>query len=117
MSNMDWKVIITGLARENLLDIKKYIKYELQLPNAADKLIQRIKNGIDSLNIMPERNPLCNKPKWYKRGLRKLIIGKYIVFYVAVVRTHEVLVITVLNGTQDIHRKLNNLDIPLLQDK
>ena len=114
---MEWKVIITGLVRENLLDIKKYIKYELQLPNAADNLIKRIKDGIDSLNIMPERNPLCNKTKWYKRGLRKLIIGKYIVFYVAVVRTREVLVITVLNGTQDINQKLNNLDLPLLPDK
>ena len=110
---MDWKVTIAELARDDLINIKKYIKFGLQSPNAADKLIKKIKDGIKDLSFMPERNPLCDNEIWRKRGLRKLIIDKYIVFYLSVRATKEVIVITVMYGSRDIDRALNNVD-PLL---
>ena len=40
--------------KQDLIDIKKYIKYNLQEPNIAKKLITKIKTEIDKLIETPE---------------------------------------------------------------
>ena len=41
-------------SKQDLIDIKRYIKYNLQEPNTAQKLITKIKREIDSLKDNPE---------------------------------------------------------------
>lgn len=41
-------------AKQDLIDIKRYIKYNLLEPNTAQKLITKIKDEIDKLKSNPE---------------------------------------------------------------
>lgn len=68
-------------AKQDLIDIKKYIKYNLQEPNAAQKLITKIRNQINSLKNNPEIYAIIDDDIIKKLEIRKLIVDNYIVFY------------------------------------
>lgn len=68
-------------AKQDLIDIKKYIKYNLQEPNTAQKLITKIRNQINSLKSNPEIYAIIDDDIIKKLEIRKLIVDNYIVFY------------------------------------
>ena len=68
-------------AKQDLIDIKKYIKYNLQEPNIAKKLITKIKTEIDKLIEPPEIYSIIDDDFIKKLQIRKIIVDNYIVFY------------------------------------
>ena len=79
MSN--WIINYTKSAYSELDAIYKYIAQDLNVPNTANKQIKRITSAIDSLEEMPLRNPLYDEEPWKSRGLRKMLVDNYIIFY------------------------------------
>ena len=67
--------------KQDLVDIKKYIKYNLQEPNTANKLITKIRKEIDNLPINPEIYSIIDDDIIKILVLRKFIFGNYIIFY------------------------------------
>lgn len=68
-------------AREDLIEIKRYIKYNLQEPETAQKLISKIRSEIDKLKINPQIFAIIDDDFIRKFEIRKLIVDNYIVFY------------------------------------
>ena len=68
-------------SRQDLIDIKRYIKYNLYEPDIANKLIAKIRNGINKLIDNPEIYPIKDDEFLKKLEIRKLIIDNYIIFY------------------------------------
>ena len=68
-------------SKQDLVNIKKYIKYNLQEPNTANKLITNIRKEIDKLASNPEIYSIIDDDIIKKLELRKIIVGNYIVFY------------------------------------
>ena len=68
-------------AKQDLIDIKKYIKYNLQEPSTAQKLITKIRNQINTLKSNPEIYAIIDDDIIKKLEIRKLIVDNYIVFY------------------------------------
>ncbi len=68
-------------AKQDLIDIKRYIKYNLQEPNTAQKLITKIKREIDSLKDNPEMYSVIDDDIIKRFKIRKLVVDNYIVFY------------------------------------
>lgn len=68
-------------AKEDMINIKKYIKYDLQEPSIANKLIDRIKEKIENLTHNPERYAIIDDNHLKSLEIRKLIVDNYIVFY------------------------------------
>ena len=68
-------------SKQDLIDIKRYIKYNLQEPNTAQKLITNIKNEIDSLKDNPEMYSVIDDDIIKRFKIRKLVVDNYIVFY------------------------------------
>ncbi len=68
-------------AKQDLIDIKRYIKYNLQEPNTAQKLITKIKNEIDNLKDNPKMYSIIDDDIIKRFKIRKLVVGNYIVFY------------------------------------
>ena len=99
---MSWQVLYTNRANEDLQNIYKYIIEELKAPEAAQKLITKIMDNIDTLNDMPKRNPLYNKEPWKSRGLRKLIIDNFITFYLTNETKKQVIILALMYGGRDI---------------
>ena len=68
-------------AREDLIEIKRYIKYNLQEPETAQKLISKIRFEIDKLKNNPQIFAIIDDDFIKKFEIRKLIVDNYIVFY------------------------------------
>ena len=68
-------------AREDLIEIKRYIKYNLQEPEIAQKLMSKIRSEIDKLKTNPQMFAIIDDDFIKKFEIRKLIVDNYIVFY------------------------------------
>ena len=68
-------------SKQDLIGIKQYIKYNLQEPEIAKKLISKIRKEINSLNDNPELCAIIDDDIIKKLEIRKLIVDNYIVFY------------------------------------
>ena len=68
-------------AKQDLINIKKYIKYNLQEPNIANKLITKIKKEIGKLPVDAKIYNIIDDDFIKKLEIRKIIVDNYIVFY------------------------------------
>ena len=91
-------------SKQDLIDIKQYIKYHLQEPLIAQKLISKIKTEIDSLKDNPELYSIIDDDVIKRLEIRKLIVDNYIVFYR--VCGNNIYVDRVLYGRRDYMRIL-----------
>lgn len=62
--------------KKDLIGIKQYIKYNLQEPKIANKLISNIRKSIKNLKDNPEIYTIIDDDM-----IRKFIVGNYIIFY------------------------------------
>lgn len=68
-------------AKEDLISIKRYIKYNLKESNIAQKLISKIINEINNLESNPEIYTIIDNDIIKKLEIRKLVVDNYIIFY------------------------------------
>lgn len=68
-------------AKQDLIDIKKYIKYNLQEPDTAKRLINKIRIEINKLKNKPKLYAIIDDDFIKKLRIRKIIVDNYIVFY------------------------------------
>ena len=68
-------------SKEDLIRIKQYIKYNLQEPETANKLISKIRKSIKTLKDNPNIYTIIDDDVIRKLEIRKLIVDNYIVFY------------------------------------
>ncbi len=97
-----WLINYTKNAYSELDAIYKYIAEDLNVPNTASKQIKRITSAIDSLEEMPLRNPLYDNEPWKSRGLRKMLIDNYIVFYFPNETNNEIVIMHIFYSGRNI---------------
>ena len=68
-------------SKQDLIGIKQYIKYNLQEPDIAQKLISKIRKQIKSLKYSTEIYAIIDDDIIKKLEIRKLIVDNYIVFF------------------------------------
>ena len=96
-----YHIDITEPAENDLREIGHYILRELLEPAIANKLVGKIGDAILTLEELPLRNPLITDEKMSKRGIRKLLIDNYIVFYMVSEQQRTVTIIRILYGRRD----------------
>ena len=89
----------SGFARDSRL----YFRYSA----GAKSLTDRILRAVQSLSDLPLRFPLYEKEPWRGRGLRKMQVGNYLVFYLTDEKTTTVMALHVLYAGRDIARCLD----------
>ena len=104
----EWKVILSSDFQNEIRGIYNYIANTLSAPESALGQIRRILDATKSLDEMPNRCALYEKEPWRGRGLRKLLVDNYIVFYLTNEKTKEVVVFHVFYGGRDIDELINN---------
>lgn len=92
---------ITEPAENDIFEIKRYISEELLEPRVAERIIDKIAEGILELEEMPLRNALVLDEGLALDGIRKLIIDNYIVFYIVDEGKQTVTIIRILYGRRD----------------
>jgi len=96
-----YNILITEPAEEDLYEIGAYISKELLEPENAKKVILKIAKGINSLEDMPLRNALVVDERLAIRGIRKIIIDNFIVFYIVTEENKTVTIIRILYNRRD----------------
>lgn len=99
-----YRVLITDEALNDMESIYEYIAEELLAPDTAMGQYNRIADAIETLDQMLERIKLMESEPEKTRGLRKLIVDNYAVFFIIVGDT--VIVTNVLYGASDIENRL-----------
>ena len=101
-----YKVDITDEALQDMEDIYNHIAIELMSPENAMGQYNRIADEILTLDVFPERCKVMESEQEKKRGLRKLLVDNYSVFFV--IEGERVLVTNVLYSASDIDARLRN---------
>jgi toxin ParE1/3/4 len=107
---MKYKIVLTKQADTDLRGIYEYIAFNLLEPETAARQLGRIEKGILSLAEMPERFRAFEKEPWYSRGLRKMPVDNFIVFYIPNAEDQTVTVTRVMYGGMDIDKQLKKIN-------
>ena len=99
-----YKVEITEAALEDMKQIYDYIAYTLLSPGNAMKQYNRIADRILTLDTMPERVRVMDSEPEYRKGIRRMLVDNYSVFYV--IKGDRVIVTDVLYSASDIRGRL-----------
>ncbi len=86
-------------AKQDLIEIKQYIKYNLQEPEIAQKLILKIRKEISTLKNNPEIYTIIDDDIIKKLEIRKLIIDNYIVFYR--IKNNNIQIVRIMYGRRN----------------
>ena len=97
-----WKIEFSPAARRDLRHIVGYIANTLQEPETAQRLYRRIQQAINSLSELPERCPAYQQEPWRSRGVRKLLLGNYMVLYRTVEEHSVVFVMRIVYARQNL---------------
>ena len=100
---MDWRVEIAEKAEEDMEDIYQYIAISLGEPGIAWKKTELIRDKIESLSYMPERNQVVQDEPWKSREVRRLNIDNYAVFYSTDRKTKKVTALRILYARRDLN--------------
>ncbi|MDO4814741.1 MAG: type II toxin-antitoxin system RelE/ParE family toxin [Gemella sp.] len=76
-----YHIEFTSQAEEHLENIINYIKNDLKSPIAARNTLKKLKEGIEKLDIFPERNPLLIENKYGKEGIRRILTNNFYIYY------------------------------------
>lgn len=106
----EYVVRLSDQADEDVDKIYGYIASTLKEPQTAERLYNRIMDEIGTLNTLPERYELYQKKPWFDMGLRKLVVGSYVVLYLVLEAKGEVAIARVFYGGMDISRQLSATD-------
>ncbi len=97
-----WNVTIAPEFADDLRGIHSYISNTKLEPVIAKNLVDRILKAIGELSELPLRYPIYEKEPWQSRGLRKMNVGNFIVFYLINEETSTVIVLHVFYGGRNI---------------
>jgi toxin ParE1/3/4 len=99
-----YRVSITDEALAEMEQIYRYIAEVLQSPGHAMAQYDRIAQMILTLDTFPQRFRLMETELERARGIRRLNVDNYAVFFV--IRENQVIVTDVLYGASDIEERL-----------
>lgn len=78
---MEYKVVITKPAEQDLDDIVSYMVHDLAAPKAASDFLDAVADCYTNLAQMPGMYALCSNPSLNARHYRKVVIKNYILIY------------------------------------
>ena len=104
-----WNVTVTPEFGDDIRGIHSCISNTLLEPTIAKNLIDRLLKAVGELSELPLRYPVYEKDPWQTRGLRKMSIGNYVVFYLTNEETSTVIVLHVFYGGRNIEKCLDDL--------
>lgn len=78
---MEYKVMITQTAVEDIDEIFRYIAVVLNEPAVATKMKNQILECIESLSFFPLRNKIIEEEPYFSKNIRKTSVKNYYVIY------------------------------------
>ena len=98
MEKNDYSLKITKKAYNDLDNIYSYIVSEFDDENSAQNLLNKIEEKIIKLKQFPLSGSVVADQVLQNKGYRKLIINKYVAFYLVNEEEKEVVIMRFLSG-------------------
>ena len=93
-------------SKQDLIEIKRYIKYNLQEQEIAQNLISKIRKAINNLTNNPDIYSIIDDDIIKKLEIRKLIVDNYIVFYR--VKSYSIQIVRIMYCLREYRRELSS---------
>jgi len=94
------------IARQDMVEIVKYISHELRNASVAEKLAEEMIASAERLTTVPYINPILRAIKPLKNEHRKLIVKNYIMFYYVDESNKKVVISRVIYVRRDYEKLL-----------
>ena len=104
----DYRIIVTPDAVRDLTELRNDNAHVLFAPETALACIQTIRRKIGGLARMPARNRLMDEEPWHSRGVRKIIVENFYVYYRIDDATETVYVLNVIYARRDQLKALSH---------
>lgn len=106
-----YTVKLTRQAEEQLREIAEYIRFTLQAPNTASKMLDTLAEEIYSLDQFPYRAPLTEEKPWHSQGVHRISVKNFLVYFWVDEAQKNVQVTGIIYGRRDQRHQLSNLDM------
>ena len=106
-----YTVKLTRQAEEQLREIVDYIRFTLQAPNTASKMLDALAEEIYSLDQFPYRAPLTEEEPWHSQGVHRIAVKNFLIYFWVDEAQKNVQVTGIIYGRRDQRHQLSNLDM------
>ncbi|MCD8200525.1 MAG: type II toxin-antitoxin system RelE/ParE family toxin [Clostridia bacterium] len=107
---MEYTVEISNSASHQILEAKEYILNVSNSSNISNNWLDNIESEIESLRVSPFRNRLMNIEPWKSRGMRKMNVKGFIIYYYVDKNTKTVNVVAFIYGKRNQIAQLNKIE-------
>lgn len=104
-------VKITDQAEGQMQEIIRYITHELKAPDAALHLLDALEEAFTSLAYFPQRIALVAEEPWHTKGIHRLPVKNFLVYFWIDEDNLRVQVIAVIYKKRDQLRQLSQMDM------
>ncbi|MCD7768878.1 MAG: type II toxin-antitoxin system RelE/ParE family toxin [Oscillospiraceae bacterium] len=108
----EYEVRITPYAREQMAAIRDYIACVLLNPRAAGSLLREMREQVMGLAHMPQRFRTVDEEPWGSRGVRKLSVRNFFIYFWVDEAASAVHIAAVAYGRRDQKTVLDAADMP-----
>lgn len=105
----EWGYRLTEKACADLDDIVRYIAVELANPTAASDFVDKLQATIEEARSFPESGPLVVNEYLPAAGVRKKLVGSYLLFYLPDPAKKLILVLRIVYGRRSMDEILRQL--------
>ena len=98
---MRYEVKLTPQAIGQIEETVQYISKILLTPETAQKWVDTLQREIRKLDSMPLRYPLTEEEPWRTKGIRKMPVKNFLVYYLVDEEKKTVWVTAVIYGRRD----------------
>ena len=106
-----YTVKLTRQAEEQLREIVDYIRFTLQAPNTASKMLDALAEEIYSLDQFPYRAPLTEEEPWHSQGVHRIAVKNFLIYFWVDEAQKNVQVTGIIYGHRDQRHQLSSLDM------
>ena len=106
-----YTVRITQPAQQQLREIADYIRFTLQAPNTASKMLDALAEEIYSLDQFPYRAPLTEEEPWHSQGVHRIAVKNFLIYFWVDEAQKNVQVTGIIYGRRDQRHQLSSLDM------
>ncbi len=90
-----YRIVLTGRAKDDIVDIGDYITYTLLEPETALDFVRGLRRSIATLKELPERYTLIDDEVLASQGIHCMPYRNYYVFYEVIRAMNTVIVLRV----------------------
>lgn len=103
---MNYRIVRTGKADEQIRDIIFYIADDSGSTDIALNYLDKIEKAINRLSNFPESGSIPHNSILCKQGFRVLIVERHMVFYKIDIEKKTVIIYAVVDGRRDYRNLL-----------